>query len=29
MIGIKDFDSNLLKLDKKHTKILKFITLDI
>ena len=30
MVNIKDFDSNLLKIDKKsHSKTLLFITLDI
>ena len=29
MINIKNFDSSLLKIDKSHTKILVFITLDI
>ena len=28
-INIKDFDSNLLKIDKNRIKILVFITLDI
>ena len=28
-INIKDFDSNRLKIDKNHIKILVFITLDI
>ena len=29
MINIKDFDSSLLEIDKNHTKILVFITMDI
>ena len=29
MINIKNFDLNLLKIDKKHTKTLTFVTLDI
>ena len=29
MINIKNFDSNLLKIDKKSYKTLLFITLDI
>ena len=29
MIIIKDFDSSLLEIDKNHTKILVFITMDI
>ena len=29
MISIKDFDSNLLKIDKNFPKTLLFITLDI
>ena len=29
MVNIKDFDSNLLKIDKSHSKALLFITLDI
>ena len=29
MVNIKDFDSNLLKLDKKSYKTLLFITLDM
>ena len=29
MIDIEDFDSNLLKIDKYRTKVLRFITLDI
>ena len=29
MISIEDFDSNLLKIDKKSCKILIFIILDI
>ena len=28
IINIKDFDPNLLKIDKSRTKILVFITLD-
>ena len=29
MINIANFDPNLLKIDKSHTKTLTFITLDI
>ena len=29
MINIKDFDPNMLKLDKKHPKIVLFIKLDM
>ena len=29
MVNIKDFDSNLLKIDKCNSKTLLFITLDI
>ena len=29
MINIKDIDGSLLKLDKYHTKVLVFITLDV
>ena len=28
MVNIKDFDSNLLKIDKSHSKTLLFITLN-
>ena len=28
MINIKDFDPNLIKIDKNHTKILAFIISD-